>query len=281
MPEQTGFGYDVSRRRRDDHAGPTRQAERADVPGLPAARGPLLHGCGPTTRVQVVVITGKGSGFCSGGDVDEIIGAAARPGRDARRARVHAPDGRARREHPAARQARDRGRERHRGGRRRRDRARVRLPHRSPRRPSSTSSSRRSGSPAPTWAPRGCSRGSSGSGARRSGCSSATASTRQMAFDAGLVTQSSPPQRARPEALALARRLATGPLLALGMTKRLLNGEASMDLSPGDRERGDRAGATCSARRTTRRSTRRTRPAARRPLLGALSRWTSPPSATR
>jgi enoyl-CoA hydratase/carnithine racemase len=53
----------------------------------------------------------------------------------------------------------------------------------------------------------------------------------RMAFDAGLVTKVVPKDRVENEAKALAMRFTTGPHLAVGMTKRLLNGEASMDLS--------------------------------------------------
>ena len=49
------------------------------------------------------------------------------------------------------------------------------------------------------------------------------------ALSAGLVTRVAAPERVLPEALALARRLADGPALALGMTKRLLTNEQSMD----------------------------------------------------
>jgi len=55
--------------------------------------------------------------------------------------------------------------------------------------------------------------------------------TAQEAKDAGLATRVVPPDQVLPEATALARRLAKGPLLAQGMTKRLLNNEAHMDLS--------------------------------------------------
>jgi enoyl-CoA hydratase/carnithine racemase len=51
------------------------------------------------------------------------------------------------------------------------------------------------------------------------------------ALAAGLVTRVAPPGQVLAEANALARRLADGPGLALSMTKRLLNGEQSMDLS--------------------------------------------------
>jgi enoyl-CoA hydratase/carnithine racemase len=53
----------------------------------------------------------------------------------------------------------------------------------------------------------------------------------RTALDAGMVTKIVPAQRLEQEALQLARRLATGPHLANSMTKRLLNSEASMDLS--------------------------------------------------
>jgi enoyl-CoA hydratase/carnithine racemase len=53
----------------------------------------------------------------------------------------------------------------------------------------------------------------------------------RMAFDAGLVTKIVPRDRLEHESLQLARRLATGPHLAVSMTKRLLNNEASMDFS--------------------------------------------------
>lgn len=53
----------------------------------------------------------------------------------------------------------------------------------------------------------------------------------QEAKAAGLVQRVVPPEQVLAEAQALARRLATGPTLALSMTKRLLNDEQSMDLS--------------------------------------------------
>jgi enoyl-CoA hydratase/carnithine racemase len=47
----------------------------------------------------------------------------------------------------------------------------------------------------------------------------------------GLANRVVPPERVLPEAMDLARRLASGPGLALGMTKRLLNHESAMDLA--------------------------------------------------
>jgi enoyl-CoA hydratase/carnithine racemase len=52
----------------------------------------------------------------------------------------------------------------------------------------------------------------------------------RTAFDAGLATKVVPRERVEVEATNLARRLLQGPHLALGMTKRLLNHEAAMDL---------------------------------------------------
>jgi enoyl-CoA hydratase/carnithine racemase len=49
--------------------------------------------------------------------------------------------------------------------------------------------------------------------------------------EAGLAHRVVAPEQVLPESLALAKRLAAGPALALSMTKRLLNNEASMDLS--------------------------------------------------
>lgn len=51
------------------------------------------------------------------------------------------------------------------------------------------------------------------------------------ALAAGLVSRVVEPEQVLPEALALARRLAAGPGLALSMTKRLLVNEQAMDLS--------------------------------------------------
>lgn len=51
------------------------------------------------------------------------------------------------------------------------------------------------------------------------------------AHQTGLVTRVAPGARVLEEAQALAKRLANGPTLAHGMTKRMLNGELSMDLS--------------------------------------------------
>lgn len=53
----------------------------------------------------------------------------------------------------------------------------------------------------------------------------------QEAREAGLATRVVPRDQVAGEAAALAARLAAGPTMALGMTKRLLNNEAHMDLS--------------------------------------------------
>jgi enoyl-CoA hydratase/carnithine racemase len=53
----------------------------------------------------------------------------------------------------------------------------------------------------------------------------------RAALEMGLVTRVVPRERVLGEAQALARRLADGPTMALGMTKRLLVHEASMDLA--------------------------------------------------
>ncbi len=50
------------------------------------------------------------------------------------------------------------------------------------------------------------------------------------ALAAGLANRVCAPEQVLPEALALAARLASGPTLALSMTKRLLHNEQSMDL---------------------------------------------------
>ena len=55
--------------------------------------------------------------------------------------------------------------------------------------------------------------------------------TAQEALEAGLATRVVPRADVMAEATGLAQRLAKGPLLALSMTKRLLNNEAHMDLS--------------------------------------------------
>lgn len=55
--------------------------------------------------------------------------------------------------------------------------------------------------------------------------------TAQKALEAGLATRVVAPEEVLGEAQALARRLADGPTLAHSMTKRMLNGEAHMDLS--------------------------------------------------
>jgi enoyl-CoA hydratase/carnithine racemase len=46
----------------------------------------------------------------------------------------------------------------------------------------------------------------------------------------GLVNKIVAPEKLMDEAMAWAKRLATGPTFALGMTKELLNAELSMDL---------------------------------------------------
>lgn len=53
----------------------------------------------------------------------------------------------------------------------------------------------------------------------------------RTAHQSGLVTRIAPPEEVLDTAMALARRLADGPNLAHSMTKRMLNGELSMDLS--------------------------------------------------
>ena len=53
----------------------------------------------------------------------------------------------------------------------------------------------------------------------------------ETALASGLVTKVVPPTQVLPEAMEMARLLAEGPDLALSMTKRLLNNEQSMDLS--------------------------------------------------
>jgi enoyl-CoA hydratase/carnithine racemase len=55
--------------------------------------------------------------------------------------------------------------------------------------------------------------------------------TSDVALQSGLATRVVPKEEVLATAQALARRLADGPSLAHGMTKRLLNGELSMDLS--------------------------------------------------
>ena len=55
--------------------------------------------------------------------------------------------------------------------------------------------------------------------------------TADVALASGLVTKVVPQDEVLTEAHALALEMANGPNLALGMTKRLLNGELSMDLS--------------------------------------------------
>ena len=55
--------------------------------------------------------------------------------------------------------------------------------------------------------------------------------TADMALQSGLATRVVPKEEVLDQAMTLARELADGPNLALGMTKRLLNGELSMDLS--------------------------------------------------
>ena len=55
--------------------------------------------------------------------------------------------------------------------------------------------------------------------------------TAEAALAAGLASEVVPPEEVLPRAQAIARRLADGPTMAHAMTKRLLNNEASMDLS--------------------------------------------------
>jgi enoyl-CoA hydratase/carnithine racemase len=53
----------------------------------------------------------------------------------------------------------------------------------------------------------------------------------ETALRTGLANRVVPADRVLPEALAIAKRLAAGPTLALSMTKRLLGHESSMDLA--------------------------------------------------
>jgi enoyl-CoA hydratase/carnithine racemase len=53
----------------------------------------------------------------------------------------------------------------------------------------------------------------------------------ETALRAGLANRVVPADRVLPESVAIARRLAAGPTMALSMTKRLLTHEASMDLA--------------------------------------------------
>jgi enoyl-CoA hydratase/carnithine racemase len=53
----------------------------------------------------------------------------------------------------------------------------------------------------------------------------------RTAHQSGLVTKVAPADRVLEEAMLIARRIADGPTLAHSMTKRMLNGEASMDLA--------------------------------------------------
>ena len=109
------------------------------------------------TDVKVVVVTGAGGNFCSGGDVHEIIGPLTTHAH-ARTAGVHAHDrrpGQGDAPLPAAGHRRHR---RHLRRCRRHDRAGLRpaLRHARPRAPPSCS--RASAWPAPTWAPAPCCR---------------------------------------------------------------------------------------------------------------------------
>lgn len=53
----------------------------------------------------------------------------------------------------------------------------------------------------------------------------------ETALETGLANRVVPPEEVLPAATELARRLVRGPTLAISMTKRLLNNEAAMDLS--------------------------------------------------
>ena len=95
----------------------------------------------------------------------------------------------------------------------------------------SRSSSRASGSPAPTWAPRTCCRASSGSRRRPSCCFSATRSARTRRCALGLFNARRAAGDLVREVDALVDRLMKGPSFALGMTKQLLNAELDLDLA--------------------------------------------------
>ncbi len=177
---------------------------------------------------RVLVLTGEGRGFCSGGDVEEIIGELQRmaAGELLEFTRMSGAVVKAMRECPLPIVAAVNGVA---AGRRLRDRARERLPAAGAPRPGSRSSSRGSGWPAQTWAPPTSSRASSGSGARPS-CSCSATRSRPTAPSRSGSRAGSSDDAALPAASELAPQLADGPALAYSTTKLLLTRELDLDL---------------------------------------------------
>ena len=68
------FEFDVARRRRDRHLNRPEKLNALTFEAYAELRDLLAELAARGDDVKVLVITGEGRGFCSGGDVEEIIG---------------------------------------------------------------------------------------------------------------------------------------------------------------------------------------------------------------
>jgi len=136
---------------------PARQAQRADLRGVRRPARPARRIAAPRRLPGCSCCAGAGRAFCSGGDVNEIIGATLAMPPDELLAFTRM-SGEVIREMPGLPHPGDRGRARHGGRGRCGDRARRRLSASALRRPGSLSCSPRSGCPAGTWARPTCCR---------------------------------------------------------------------------------------------------------------------------